>query len=304
MSRNFGAGSRDMAKAGHFIARKSYKSYKSIADVSKRFADFVEFAKTQKIKKLEQITKETVHNYADSLKTRNLSAATALNYLSAVNRIMQEARGDNQVRVTGREAALEARQLVAKSYKGLADTSTANPRQLAIFELSRTLGLRFEEASKLDLFRAEKEAFQGKIKIIAGTKGGRARIVPATAAAKQAIKQAQEVAQNRYLIPENSSYRQHQLSMYKNFTNYHAGRHEYANSRYLELMTQAGIATQSPVLTTDREDGQLWRDYLAQKHQITPAEAREIDRSVRLQISQELGHNREEVLNSYIGGQK
>lgn len=304
MSRNFGAGSRDMAWAGRTFAEQAYQSYASVATVSNRFADFADFAKSEGVKKLEDVTRDTVTAYAQSLQERGLAPATAQNYLSAVNRIMETARGDQDVRVTGKEAGLESRSGVASNYKGGAEIEGASDKAQAIYGLAQTLGLRFEEASKLDLDKAIAQADQrGEIRVDLGTKGGQARDVPVSEQAREALATAKEVAgESRNLIGSDTSYKSHQDAMYKENVSFHAGRHEYANERYSELMAQRGIETQSPVLS-DKPADQAWSQYLSEKAGISPQDARDIDREVRLELSEELGHHREDVVSAYIGGQ-
>jgi len=305
MSSNFGVGSRDMSRAGRMIAEQAYKSYSSIATVSNRFNDFVDFIKSQGIKRLEQVSRDTVREYAQTLQERDLGAATAQNYLSAVNRILEHARGDQECRVTGREVELDSRVNVAHEYKGNEEIDHASDKAKAIYGLAQSLGLRFEEASKLDLVRAERELDREFLHIEYGTKGGQSRDVPLTDQAREAISRAHEIAQSqgtRNLIEREQTYRDHQREMYREGIRFHAGRHEYANQRYSELMHQRGIETQSPVLS-DKPADQAWSAYLAEKSGLTQREAREIDREARFELSRELGHHREDVVSAYIGGQ-
>lgn len=310
MARNFGIGTRDMVSAGRQLAQRYYagRSYASAKAVGDRYSDFVAWARGEGIKKLEQVTRDTVMAYAAHLRASGLSASTAQNRLSAVNLVLEEGRGDQACRVTGREAGLESRTGIASSYRGGCDVSGATDKAQAIYQLAQTLGLRFEEASKLDLMRAERAvASSDKLRISAGTKGGQARIVPVTDAARHAIHRALEIARDqgtRNLIERDTSYRAHQKMMYRDGVKYHAGRHEYANRRYSELMAAHGIQTASPVLTPDRLPHRRWSAYLASKSGLTPRQARDIDRAVRIELSRELGHHREDVVSSYIGGQR
>jgi site-specific recombinase XerD len=126
MSRNFSAGTRDMARAGRFFAQQVSDSFSSQSTLTQRFSQFVEYAQENGISRLEQVTQETVLSYADHLKASDLSAATQQNYLSAVNTIMSHARGDNDVRVTGKEAGLSTRSNVAQEYKGHVGVNARN----------------------------------------------------------------------------------------------------------------------------------------------------------------------------------
>jgi hypothetical protein len=301
-----------MSRAGSFFAKQVSSSYSTQATISQRFDQFVEYARESGISRLEQISKEAVLAYADHLKASDLSAATQQNYLSAVNVIMSQARGDDAVRVTGKEAGLESRSGVATEYKGNVERGALSERTQAIVDLARSFGLRFEEASKLDARSALEEAEKnGSVSIENGTKGGQSREVPITSKEQvETLKNAAEIqGKDRSMIDSNKTYAEHQRDSYKETSNFHAERHCYANNRYSELMKEKlGIEIKSPVLS-DKPEGQRWSDYVAEKAyeqgvSITPEMAREFDREARLELSEELGHHREDVVSAYIGGQK
>jgi site-specific recombinase XerD len=314
MSRNFGAKTRDMSRAGKVFAQKNTNSFDGQNTLSQRFNQFVKFIKEKyNFYRLEEVTKETVKDYAEYLEKSDLSASTKQDYLSAVNVIMKEARGDDQVRVTGREANLEKRSNVAKVYKGNAgDRGKLSDRTQHILELARAFGLRFEEASKIDarsaLIQSEKT---GVINIYSGTKGGQAREIPITSKRQiEALTKASNFQnKDRSMIAIEKSYKQHKTSLYKETSKFHAERHAYANERYSILMKEyIKIDIKSPVLS-DKKEGERWSYYIAkiafnQGVNLTPESARDFDRKVRLQISKELGHHREDVVSQYIGGQK
>jgi hypothetical protein len=114
---------------------------------------------------------------------------------------------------------------------------------------------------------------------------------------------------DRSMIDSNKTYAEHQREAYKETSHFHSERHAYANERYSELMHEKlGIDIKSPVLS-DKKESQNWSQYVAsQAHaqgvMLTPETAREFDREARLEISQELGHHREDVVSAYIGGQR
>jgi hypothetical protein len=312
MSRNFGAGTRDMARAGGHFAREASDSFSTQATLAQRFSQFVKYAQENGISRLEQVTQETVLAYSDSLKESDLSASTQQNYLSAVNVIMQTARRDDAVRVTGREAGLASRSNVAKEYKGNVERGELSERTQAIVDIARSFGLRFEEASKLDSRSALQEAQEkGSVTIASGTKGGQPRTVPITSKEQiETLKNAAQIQEkDRSMIPADKSYAEHQRESYKETSNYHSERHAYANERYSDLMREKlGIEIKSPVLS-DKSQGQSWAQYVAsQAHaqgvMLTPEIARGFDREARLELSEELGHHREDVVSAYIGGQR
>ena len=300
-----------MSFAGKVFARQTTDSFSSRESLSDRFDQFVSFAKENGISRLEQVKKETVLEYAETLKNGDLSASTQQNYLSAVNVIMSQARGDDAVRVTGREADLAQRSGVAQDFKGIAERGDLSERTQSIVDLARDFGLRFEEASKLDANSALKQAQNGSIIVENGTKGGQAREVPITSEKQlETLQNASKVQGNdRSMIESSKTYAEHQRESYKETSNFHAERHAYANDRYSQLMKdKLGIDIKSPILS-DKPEGQSWASYVADKASeqgigITPEMARDFDREARLELSEELGHHREDVVSAYIGGQR
>ena len=224
---------------------------------------------------------------------------------------MSRARGDDAVRVTGREADLAQRSGVAQDFKGIAERGDLSERTQSIVDLARDFGLRFEEASKLDANSALKQAQNGSIIVENGTKGGQAREVPITSEKQlETLQNASKVQGNdRSMIESSKTYAEHQRESYKETSNFHAERHAYANDRYSQLMKdKLGIDIKSPILS-DKPEGQSWASYVADKASeqgigITPEMARDFDREARLELSEELGHHREDVASVYIGGQR
>jgi integrase len=121
------------------------------------------------------------------------------------------------------------------------------------------------------------------------TKGGKARQVPVrTEEQRKLINMAHKLAGKGSLIPGNRNYVQ-QLRVYEGHTNraglskMHALRHAYAQRRYQELTGWPSPASGGPT-----------SEPLA-------AEQRQADRTARLIISKELGHEREQVTAVYLG---
>jgi hypothetical protein len=154
-------------------------------------------------------------------------------------------------------------------------------------ELQQVFGLRREEAMKIRPIIAD----QGDHLFLQGswTKGGRERIVPIrTDQQREALDRAHRLTGRGSLIPGKRNYVQ-QMRIYEGNTrraglnHMHGLRHAYAQDRYEELTGWKCPAAGGPVA----------RELIA--------EQRELDREARLQISRELGHDREAVVSAYIG---
>lgn len=157
----------------------------------------------------------------------------------------------------------------------------------ASLELQAAFGLRREEAIKFQPAFADKG---DKILLKnTWTKGGQAREIPIrTDAQRAALAQAHHVAGDGSLIPVHLSYVQH-LKRYERATQQaglskvHGLRHAYAQTRYEELTGWKAPAAGGPV------------------YNLLTKEQKQLDRAVRLKISEEMGHHRINITSVYLG---
>ena len=154
-------------------------------------------------------------------------------------------------------------------------------------ELQKAFGLRREECLK---FQPQYADLGDRIRLKdSWTKGGKAREIPLRNDYQRSIlNKAHAIAKNGSMIPPEKSYVE-QLRLYEGLTKYaglskmHGLRHAYAQERYKEL---------------------TGRDCPAQKGKISQEltkDEKTQDLATRLQISKELGHEREEVTAVYLG---
>ena len=312
-SRNFGLGSRDMGYAGRSALREGMQSHSSIATMADRWGQFASWAREEAgIRDMRHIETATLRGYAAHLIARleqgEISPATAQNALSAVNRVMEIARGDRAVRLDPvREAGLPTRTGIASTDRAVPvsqhDTAVAavSERVGALLSLQRSLGLRFEEAAKLDAQRALAQAERhGQIRIEDGTKGGLVRQVPCQSPAQHhALAQAAALQEGRSLIPRAMSYKDFRAASYAELRSAgiqsHGERHAYAQGRYETL-----VGAPAPVAVGVSHGAEHHR-FLADRLGIEVAAARELDLQAREQVAAELGHGRIDVTNAYLG---
>lgn len=154
-------------------------------------------------------------------------------------------------------------------------------------KLQAAFGLRREESMKFNAVYADK----GSHLELKGSwcKGSRSREIPInTAEQRQLVDALKSKYGNASLIPAERRYVD-QLNIYKNVVpnsglgKGHGLRHNYAQTRYKELSGNDCPAC----------GGQRQKDMTE--------EQRESDRKVRLQISAELGHAREQITAVYLG---
>lgn len=302
---NYGLQTRDMAKAGHFAmnreAANGAASFSTAATVGDRFNRFAEMAKADGLRRLEEVTRDQVTAYgqtlADQVAEGTLSAAYAQNLVSAVNTVMNAAtRGQWQSVSPTRECGIAQRSSVRETPSMAIDRSRVeaaqaamNDRGQAITDLARDLGLRSKEASLINARGALSEARDtGRVTIVDGTKGGRAREVPITQERQIASLERAATVQGeaRSLIPQGQTWAQfrdgelreiRETLQVHGLTGLHDLRAGYASERY-----QALTGERPPL-----EGGQV---------------SKADDRAAREILAVELGHGRIDVIASYIGG--
>ncbi|MDB4263051.1 integrase domain-containing protein [Porticoccaceae bacterium] len=154
-------------------------------------------------------------------------------------------------------------------------------------ELQKAFGLRREEAIKFSPDYADKGSY---IHLKSSwCKGGKARDIPIrTDEQRELVKRAHLLAGKGSLIPSHLMYVQ-QLRLYEKLTDtaglskLHGLRHRYAQERYRELTGWPAPACGGP------------------SHKELEENERLNDRVARFAISQELGHEREQISAVYLG---
>jgi len=222
----------------------------------------------------------------------NLSPGTIKNRMSCLRWWAEKVNKRSVVARSNETYGIPDRQFVAPESKAkdLEDAQLARVRDENVrmsLRLQRAFGLRREEAIKLQPRWADRGAH---LQLKASwTKGGRERTVPIRTEAQRALlEQAKRLAGTGSLIPRGRSYIE-QLRIYERHTanaglsKMHGLRHAYAQQRYLEITGWPSPHAGGPG-----------------KEALTPAQ-RQTDLRARLQVSQELGHVREQITAVYLG---
>lgn len=227
-------------------------------------------------------------------KADRLSDATLKNRVAHLRWWAEKIGKQNLIPRTNAEMGIGRRRHVTNKSKARAIAPEAlgkikDERLRASIELQKAFGLRREECLKFQPGYAMSGG-PDKIKLKASwCKGGREREVPIrTAYQREVLGRAAALAGSGSMIPKDQRYVE-RLKQYENATNragmskLHGLRHEYAQARYLELTGWEAPAKGGPIAKA-----------------LTP-EQKAKDLAARLQISQELGHNREAITAVYLG---
>ena len=223
---------------------------------------------------------------------QELSVGTIKNRMAVLRWWAQKADKQNVVARSNAYYGIPDRQFVTNTSK--AKTLSApdlekicDPYVRMSLELQQLFGLRREEAIK---FKPDCADRGDHITLKATwTKGGKQRDVPVrTHAQRDVLNRARQLVGDGSLIQNNRNYVQ-QLRAYERHTanaglsKMHGLRHAYAQRRYQELTGWQAPAAGGPVTKA-----------------LSPGQ-KVLDRHARQQISQELGHDREQITSVYLG---
>jgi hypothetical protein len=282
-------------------------SLASVATNVERWSQFVSFAKENGVARMENISQDLVIAYGNTLiekvDTEQLSPSYAQNLVSSINVVMSAATGGQWQSVGPVTVChLPQRSAIRNTVPGSLDRlrfentlaalrESGAARGAAIAELARDLGLRSKEASLLDARVALRQAQEtGSVHIVLGTKGGYARGIPVNTLQMDVLRRAANVQGiERGVMPGDKNWREWRegglraiRETVQQYTNggLHDLRAAYACQRYREITGHLAPVEACGKLTS----------------------ARAVDYAARLQIAQELGHNRVDVVAEYIGG--
>ncbi|WP_207865154.1 integrase domain-containing protein [Pseudomonas sp. 58(2021)] len=314
--RNFGYG-RQLSYAGPQALKDMFGGghYGTVKAHSDRWLAFVKWCRSEAgpgVNDARQIDREVLSDYAAYLRGLvehdDLAISTAQNRLSSVNRTMAALRGDQYVKLPSPSKALGMQRTgVRKSapqgqdreqVQQIVETlcSRDQMRAAAIVQLTRATGMRLREAILADLPRLSREAaLYGKINIQDGTKGGRAgasapRWIKVDDHIRGALRFALQVSptDSRNLIAPNESYLNilqeiarpaREVLKAHDLKGFHELRAAFACERYEQITHHRAPVNGGQCYTIDRR----------------------LDLEARMQISDELGHGRIEVVAAYIG---
>jgi len=314
-------------KQTNFVAKNIAINFNSrgFASVEKIKTVLNSLKEQEGIKSLKQLDQQKIENFVANLKERvesgSLTASSAQNYASALNTIIDYTNYVNNANL-GHISAAEA---------GIHDTVQHIDRSISVeeifeikenlinegkenialaVELQENFGLRFRESIGLNIETA-KEALKTGILSVGRedwTKNGREREILITTEQQRAVLgKVAENLQSREVVnlagakdskdfsPIKETYQQ----AYRENIKFHSIRHTWAQQEYSKGWEQRGFqGIQAPIKFETKE---AFRENLQEKTGLSTSEAREIDREIRQEISEQLGHSRLDVTNTYLG---
>lgn len=302
-TKNYGIGYRQMDRAGAMHLENARKDKAISFATADKYADawkqFAEWAREHGVKQMERITPGLVIDYGEQLAAQvdaqHLSAATAQDRVTAVNRVLQIAGAQWTSISSVKDCGIAKRSHVREGtpetldrqvyQERLAHVGTiASPRGVAVCELARGLGLRSKEASLLDAKKALSQAqATGTIQITSGTKGGRSREIEGLSERQlQTLRSAaQAQGHAKAVMPPDQNWKEWRAGELRTVREAMGGLHElrsaYACERYADITGHAAPCTGQPILD------------------------RSVDHGARWILAEELGHGRIDVVSEYIG---
>ena len=281
-----------------FLGRHKEGSFSTHANRSLRLNQIVNTLKTKyrNLNDIQDLKTRHIDYLVQKWLAEELNSGTIKNRMSDLRWIARKINKDNIVKRSNREYNIPDRTYVKN------DTNIA--KRLSEQELERindrysryslrlqqAFGLRREESIKFDPGYADKG---DRITLKdSWCKGGRAREVPIRTPQQRAlldeIRAFCKAEGATALIPPDRNYRQ-QLKCYEkqvernDLMKNHGLRHQYTQDRYKEMTGQ----------DCPKQGGKRY-------FELSPEE-KQRDLDARLQISAELGHNREEITAVYLG---
>lgn len=295
------------SRVSHYNTRATHKQ---------RAVTFVQFCQRHGVEDARKIDREFIVNFGQYVRQRierefqwpdgtvdgQVSVAYAHNLISTANVIMRAFRGDNTLKISGKEVlgvcrkSVRTREIQADvvDAKDAADQAIVSgfERGSAVILLARAWGMRVREAILADLDRMMREIKRtGEAAILEGCKGGRKsrdRTIRVNELRMEALRFAIEVrpAGSKNLLSETDTVKRFLLR-------------EINPCRL--ILKKADVRTFQELRAGFAQD--IYEEILEGPSPLKqPIRDKVMDRIARAEVSRQLGHNRISVASSYIGG--
>lgn len=282
---------------------------------------------------LAKVTPEQMNGFVGYLQEKHIAGELSLSatstYISAINKTV-ETFGRPDLCISAQDAGLarglkysntdlsikvEDRQQFQSWLNDKAQL-TGDARYTALshsVDLQASAGLRLRESIRIS--PQDKDLANGQVHLGRrdGTKNGRERethILDPEAFSRAAAFQRIHPEYGRSLTPADMSIDQHHAwaeDVMKAYTaetgqelGFHGNRHSYAQEQYARGMeSRTGVRIECPVKVGLH--GAEHIAYIAEQAGISVYDARVLDEAVRIEVSEDLGHGRADVVRAYLG---
>ena len=268
----------------------------SFATQADRFHMLAQFAKdlvsgSYKLRDIRGLKQKHILAVVKSWQEKGLSNSTIKNRTAAIRNLCGKINKSNIV-PSNKQMEIGNRRYTPKINRAIHNPDFAKISNTYIrisLELQRVFGLRREESIKIKPIIADKGE---KLELLSSwCKGGRGRAIPIkTDEQRYWLEEAKKLVRNydESLIPKHKTYIQQRCVYDKQvlragLKNLHGLRHAYAQRRYKELTSW---------------DAPINGGLISRKLTINQ---KNIDHQVRLILTEELGHSREQITVNYLG---
>ncbi|OWZ82742.1 integrase [Natranaerobius trueperi] len=269
--------------------RFKVQNFKNISD--KHLVDYIQYQQ-----EIKQNTDDTIKNKLSSIRFWHDQVNRPRHTLSD-NKTLQEKYGFefNQTPEIRKEHNRAWTEQEYRNFKNLAEKMGKDYISDA-FTISREMGLRISEVTCLERRQVEYASRTGYLPVDRGTKGGKARVVPVTEDKKEVWevlnRKMKETSRGERLFVEEGEKAHQKTEEIQNFIYNHRSKVETEEGQLLRYYNDSGRNTNMTMHGL--------RYLYAQERIKNLREEYKSDSKVADVLTQEMGHNRTEVLKTYL----
>lgn len=303
-ARNFGMGTRCTRSAMSKAARLDQPSGATFDRRHTSLNQFNDFIEKEGIKDLRKVTTEHLIRFGEEQLAKGKSEKTVKNYCSDLNRMFSNLREDDQVAI--KDFRKELNMSIHSQILTIDDTHAdmpkgADSRVLAVCQLQLAFAARFHEAATLDARDALNQIDKnGRFTFTTGKNGNQKTWANIDDTKLKVLEDAAALQENHIsLIPPHMSLNQF-YQFHKNQLETHGGSNSHSFRKepvcdYYKQETGVDCPIRAGVKHSEH------RSWMADQLGISYRSAAELDRKVRNEIAEMLGHKRMSITNSYLG---
>ena len=299
------------------------------ATTEKISATLREIKEISGLKSLKSLEQSHINKIVEKLKTSDMSLSNKNSYISSINNIVKYLNKDSLNTIKAADYGLsrdikendgvnkENTRESANAFKNWLNEKaekTGDMRYSALrhaVEIQFSAGLRLRESLQVKLLN--KDLSQNSLSLAKkndGAKNSRAREIHLNSEQKQSVLDARQFLKDNHLVNLNVG----KLLQGRNFANntvkefmkeqgvyfhYHGERHFFVHNAYKAAWAGKGYAIECRARTGESKAD--WAARILETTGLNKAEFQAIDKEIRQGISKNLGHERIEITNRYLG---